>query len=435
MSCETSYGRFLAAACTPNSPLTQHLGGGDPLVTRRVLEEVFSIAQERAARALTQRQPPDPRLRKPIHLLQQRGAGAAAREDCVRLFREIAAAGITPPAHGDPIDGETFALPKPAAIHAYAEVQRALDAAKRGEQTLLVNEVIAARAARAESAARSEAGKGAKVRAPTEEEYLRAWADENAWLFANDRPLVRIVADDLGPRLIFATGFGGDQEWAIYSVALGRKGRGGPAKPRGATLDGYTSAEGPLPDRPRRWGGDDDHGQWQRMASHLDHAMTKGAGSLRAAEIRTLTPHIEALARASDDLRASNEAVLPIIRPLIDRDQATCKRLLETGVEGLIRFTIAEAMIGHQNRNNPGADGAWDDDLDRQIAPLIRASFDAADRQAAADAALWEAMRPLAERSPDDIEALNRVVTITCGARFKLVQLKIDQAKPGGGPS
>ena len=182
-------------------------------------------------------------------------------------------------------------------------------------------------------------------------------------------------------------------------------------------------------------GGDDDHGQWQRMASHLDHAMTKGAGSLRAAEIRTLTPHIEALARASDDLRASNEALLPIIRPLIDRDQATCKRLLETGVEGLIRFTIAEAMIGHQNRGTPGADGAWDDDVDRQIAPLIRASFDAADRQAAADAALWEAMRPLAERSPDDIEALNRVVTITCGARFKLVQLKIDQAKPGGGPS
>ena len=74
-------------------------------------------------------------------------------------------------------------------------------------------------------------------------------------------------------------------------------------------------------------------------------------------------------------------------------------------------------MIGHQDRNNPGADGAWDDDMERQIAPL------------------WEAMRPLAERSPDDIEALNRVVTITCGARFKLVQLKIDQAKPGGGPS
>src|SRR6266540_661129 len=137
MSCETSYGRFLAAACMPNSPLSQTLGGGDPLVTRSVLEEVFSIVQERAAQALTQRQAPGERLQKPIHQLQQRGADAAARDDCARLFRQIAAAGITPPAHGDPIDGKTFALPKPAAIHGYAEVQRAIDAAERGELTPL----------------------------------------------------------------------------------------------------------------------------------------------------------------------------------------------------------------------------------------------------------------------------------------------------------
>ena len=74
-------------------------------------------------------------------------------------------------------------------------------------------------------------------------------------MFANDRPLVRIARDEQGPRLIFATGFGGDQEWAVYSVALGRKGRGGvEGKPKGATLDGYTSVEGPLPEHPRHWG-------------------------------------------------------------------------------------------------------------------------------------------------------------------------------------
>ena len=91
MSCETSYARFLASACTPDSPLTQNLGGCDPLVARRVLEEVFSIVQERAAQALTQRQVLSGRLQKPIHQLQQRGADAAARDDCARLFRQIAA--------------------------------------------------------------------------------------------------------------------------------------------------------------------------------------------------------------------------------------------------------------------------------------------------------------------------------------------------------
>ena len=66
---------------------------------------------------------------------------------------------------------------------------------------------------------------------------------------------MRIARDEQGPRLIFATGFGGDQEWAVYSVALGRKGRGGvEGKPKGATLDGYTSVEGPLPEHPRHWG-------------------------------------------------------------------------------------------------------------------------------------------------------------------------------------
>ena len=91
MSCERSYGQFLAAACAPSSPLSQTLGAGDPLVTRSVLEEVFSIVQERAAQALTQRQAPGERLQKPIHQLQQRGADAAARDDCARLFRQIAA--------------------------------------------------------------------------------------------------------------------------------------------------------------------------------------------------------------------------------------------------------------------------------------------------------------------------------------------------------
>ena len=64
MSCETSYGRFLAVTCAPDSLLTRTLGGGDPLVTRSVLEEVFSIAQERAAKARSERQPPE-RLTRP----------------------------------------------------------------------------------------------------------------------------------------------------------------------------------------------------------------------------------------------------------------------------------------------------------------------------------------------------------------------------------
>ena len=55
MSCETSYGRFLAVTCAPDSLLTRTLGGGDPLVTRSVLEEVFSIAQERTAKARSER--------------------------------------------------------------------------------------------------------------------------------------------------------------------------------------------------------------------------------------------------------------------------------------------------------------------------------------------------------------------------------------------
>ena len=138
MSCERSYGQFLAAACAPSSPLSQTLGAGDPLVTRSVLEEVFSIVQERAAQALTQRQVLSGRLQKPIHQLQQRGADAAARDDCARLFRQIAAdtalwEAMRPLAERSPDDREALGRVVNITCGApYKLVQLKIDQAKQG---------------------------------------------------------------------------------------------------------------------------------------------------------------------------------------------------------------------------------------------------------------------------------------------------------------
>ena len=124
MSCDSQFSSYLDMVCTPSSAAVTALGG-DPQGARGVLTTVLDIARTRGAAAVAGE--------GKLTALTQRAAQALAREQVIALFRDIEAANLTPPAHGDPDPSLGFPLPKDDALAGYAAVQETIMAARGGQ--------------------------------------------------------------------------------------------------------------------------------------------------------------------------------------------------------------------------------------------------------------------------------------------------------------
>jgi hypothetical protein len=161
MSCDRSFASYSAAAMAQEPDTARRLGGS-PVIAAALLDEIFNIQEARMSTLLANY----PRPTDGVPALQARAQDARAREETLRLFRAIVAAGYSAPSHAEIASGDGLPLPPLASQYAYAEVARTLDAARDGRPLPeLAEEVLAAQRTRA-VAAYAEAAQIAVRRIP-----------------------------------------------------------------------------------------------------------------------------------------------------------------------------------------------------------------------------------------------------------------------------
>lgn len=161
MSCDRSFASYSAAAMAQEPDTARRLGGS-PVIAAALLDEIFNIQEARMSTLLANYLRPT----DGVPALQARAQDARAREETLRLFRAIVAAGYSAPSHAEIAPGEGLPLPPLASQYAYAEVARTLDAARDGRPLPeLAEEVLAAQRTRA-VAAYAEAAQIAVRRIP-----------------------------------------------------------------------------------------------------------------------------------------------------------------------------------------------------------------------------------------------------------------------------
>ena len=138
MSCDGNTAAH-AANLAASPQIAAALGGGDPAAAKEAILNIHELATTRAERAIGQRG-----QLAGLAKIQARGADAAAAEATVVAFKEIKAAGLAVPAHGDAHARYGVALPKLATQYGWQAVQQTVDAV-RGRQSLpaIAQEVLA----------------------------------------------------------------------------------------------------------------------------------------------------------------------------------------------------------------------------------------------------------------------------------------------------
>src|SRR6266511_6200728 len=138
MSCDGNTAAH-ASNLAASPQIAAALGGGDPAAAKGAILKIHELATTRAERAIRQRG-----QLAGLAKIQARGADTAAAEATVTAFREIKAAGLDVPAHGDAHPRYGVALPKLATQYGWQAVQQTVDAVRtRQSLPAIAQEVLA----------------------------------------------------------------------------------------------------------------------------------------------------------------------------------------------------------------------------------------------------------------------------------------------------